>query len=126
MEDKPMTPSMLFLAGLAMSLVTSLAIVVYLRVPLHRILVELCGTNERAAFWAAFTNISITLVPLIFALQYTPESKEGPSAVLEIAAQLKWALAGLLTTVVIVGWTLSRFIRQLPPTSTLQGGSAAH
>ena len=115
-----MTPSILFLSGLATSLGTSLAIVVYLRVPLRCILVELCGTSERAAFWASFTNISITLVPLIFALQYTPESKGGPSAVLEIAAQLKWALGGLLITVVIVGWVLSRFIRQRPMTNMAQ------
>jgi len=113
-----MTPSTLFLAGLLTSLGMSLAIVVYLRVPLRRILVELCGTTERAAFWCAFTNVSITLVPLIFALQYTPDSKGGPSAVLEIASQLKWALAGLLTTVVIVGWILSRFIRQRPLVTT--------
>lgn len=33
-----MTPSVLFLVGLAATLVTSLAIVAYLRVPLHSIL----------------------------------------------------------------------------------------
>lgn len=121
-----MTPSILFLAGLGMSFVTSLAIVVYLRVPLHRILVELCGTTDRATFWAAFTNVCITLAPLVFALQYTPESKGGPSAVLEIAAQLKWALAGLLTTVVVVGWTLNHFIRKLPTAGTAQPSNEAH
>ena len=122
MEDEPMTISILFLAGLAISFGTSLAIVFYLRIPLRRILEELCGTSERAAFWAAFTNISITLVPLIFALQYTPDSKGGTSAVLQIAAQLKWALAGLLTTVVIVASILSRFIAQRPVTNTTQVG----
>ena len=121
-----MTPSILFLTGLAVSLVTSLAIVLYLKVALHRILVELCGTSERAAFWAAFTNISIVLVPLIFALQYTPQLKEGQSAVLEIAAQLKWALAGLLATVVMVGWILSRFMRQWPPAIATRSRGETH
>ncbi|HXX23540.1 MAG TPA: hypothetical protein VEO19_10345 [Terriglobia bacterium] len=121
-----MTPSILFLIGLAVSLVTFLAVVVYLKPALHRILVELCGTSERATFWAAFTNISVVLVPLIFALQYTPELKEGQSAVLEIAAQLKWALAGLLATVVMVGWILSRFMRQWPPANTPQSTGEAH
>ena len=116
-----MTASILFLSGLAASLGVSLAIVVYLRGPLRPILVELCGTTERAAFWSAFTNISITLVPLMFALQYTPESKGEPSAILEIAAQLKWALAGLLAIVVMVGWILSRFIRQRPLPNTAVG-----
>ncbi len=113
-----MTPSILFLTGLTISLATSFAIVVYLRVPLRRILVELCGTSDRAAFWAAFTDVSIMLVPLIFTLQYAPELKEGQSAVLGIAAQLKWALAGLLATVVLVGWILSGFIRRRPLANT--------
>jgi hypothetical protein len=121
-----MTPSILFSIGLAVSLVTSLAVVVYLRAALQRILVELCGTSERARFWAAFTNISVVLVPLIFALQYSPELKEGQPAVLEIAAQLKWALAGLLATVVMVGWVLSRFTRQWPPANTRQSSGEAH
>ncbi len=120
-----MTPSILFLAGLAASFGISLAIVIYLRVPLHGILAELCGTSQRAAFWAAFTNVSITLVPLIFALQYSPESNAGTSPIFQIAAQLKWALAGLLTTVVIVAWILSKFIPQLPVTNTSQASSEA-
>ena len=117
-----MRVSILFLAGLAISLGTSLTIVAYLRVALHRILEELCGTSERAAFWAAFTNVSITLVPLIFALQYTPDSKGGTAALLQIAAQLKWGLAGLLITVAIVAWILSRFIAQRPVANPTQVG----
>jgi len=115
-----MTPSILFLAGGATSLGISLGVVVYLNAPLRRILVELCGTSERAAFWAAFTNVCIILVPLIFALQFTPGSKGETSAVLEIAAQLKWVLAGLLAAVVMVGWVLGRFIRQRPAANTTQ------
>ncbi|MGA7967400.1 MAG: hypothetical protein WCC32_19135 [Terriglobales bacterium] len=120
-----MTPSILFLAGLAATLVTSLAIVAYLRGPLHSILVELCGTGERAAFWVAFSNVTIALVPLIFAMQYTPELKGGSTPVLEVAAQLKWALAGLLSAVVILGWVLSRFIRRQPTVNTMQSSKVA-
>jgi len=121
-----MTPSILFLTGLAISLATSFAIVVFLKVPLGRILVELCGTSERAEFWAAFTNVSIMLVPLIFALQYPAELKERQSAVLEIATQLKWALAGLLATVVLVAWILSGFIRRRPLADTTRSGGETH
>ena len=119
-----MTPSVLFLLGLAATLVASLAIVAYLRGPLHSILVELCGTRERAAFWVAFSNVTLALLPLIFAMQYTPELKGG-TPVLEVAAQLKWALAGLLSAVVVLGWTLSRFIRRQPARSTFQPNHAA-
>ena len=107
-----MTTSVLFLVGLGLTLITTFAIVAYLRSPLHNILVELCGTRERAAFWVTFSNVTMTLVPLIFAMQYTPDLKAGSSAVLELAAQLKWALAGLLFAVLMLGWVLRGFIRR--------------
>jgi len=122
-----MTPSLLFLSGLALTLVTASAIVIYLRTPLYNILVELCGTRERAAFWVSFSNVTITLVPLIFAMQYTPELKPGTAPVLELAAQLKWALAGLLCAVLILGWVLSSFVRRqsFPTVTTKQEAPAA-
>jgi len=105
-----MSPSVLFLVGLSITLGISMAIVIYLKAPLQRILVELCGTQERADFWLAFSNVAVTLVPLIFAMQYTPEVKGGTPAILELATQLKWALVGLLVAVLVLGWVLSRFI----------------
>ena len=107
-----MTASLLFLVGLGLTLLTAFAIAAYLRSPLQSILVELCGTDERAAFWVAFSNVTIILVPLIFAMQYTPCLREGNSAILELAAQLKWALAGVLVAVLILGWVLSGYIRR--------------
>jgi hypothetical protein len=107
-----MTTSVLFLLGLGLTLIATFAIVAYLRSPLHNILVELCGTRERAAFWVSFSNVTITLVPLIFAMQYTPDLKAGSTGVLELAAQLKWALAGLLFAVLILGWVLKGFIHR--------------
>lgn len=113
-----MTPTMLFLLGMMLTLVTAFAIVTYMRRPLHRILVELCGTQERAEFWVSFSNITLTLIPLIFAMQYTPELKAGTTVALELAAQLKWALVGLLAAVLILGWVISSFIkRQAAPTA---------
>lgn len=120
-----MTASILFLVGLSLTVITALTIVAYLRTPLHSILVELCGTRERAEFWVAFSNVTITLVPLIFAMQYTPELKAGTTAVLELAAQLKWALAGLLTAVLILGWVLSKFVRRQPVVAGNQQPPAA-
>ncbi len=123
-----MTASLLFLLGLGLTLVATFAIVRYLRSPLLDILVEICGTNERAAFWVSFSNVTIILVPLIFAMQYTPELKAGSTAVLELAAQLKWALGGLLFSVLILGWVLSSFIRRQsghPGSDKSEGSPAA-
>jgi len=116
--------SIVFLIGLAGTVTSSLAIVAYLRAPLRGILVELCGTEERAAFWVAFSNVTLALFPLIFAMQYTPESCNGRAAVLEVASQLKWAMMGLLGAVVVLGWVLGRFIRRQPVGSTSQDHKA--
>lgn len=122
-----MTPSILFLLGIGVTLLTSLAIIAYLRSPLHNILVELCGTDQRVAFWAAFTNVTITLVPVIFAMQYTPEVKPGTTTVFELATQVKWAFAGLLSAVVMLAWVLSRFIpgQQAKPGAAQAGKAPA-
>jgi hypothetical protein len=125
MEVTHMTASILFLVGLATTLVASLAIVTYLRGPLHDILVELCGTRERAEFWAAFSQVTLILLPLLFAMQYTPELKAGASSVLEVATQLKWGLAGLLSAVIVLGWVLGRFIRRQAVGSPGQTRNAA-
>lgn len=102
--------SALFITGATTTLISALIAVRYLRAPLRALLIELCGTGERAAFWAVFSNVTITLVPVIFAMQYVPEPAPGRTAVVEVATQLKWGLAGLLGAVVILGFVLSRFI----------------
>ena len=106
----------LFVCGLGVTVFASLLVVFYLRSHLRAILIDLCGTAERARFWAAFTNVAFLLVPSIFALNYSPEF--GPrSPVLQIAAQCKAALIGLVVTVLVVGFVLGRFISRnpLPP-----------
>ncbi len=99
----------LFLCGLGVTALASLLVVFYLHSHPRSILIDLCGTAERAKFWAAFTNVAFLLVPLIFALNYSPEP--GPhSTMLQIAAQLKAALIGLVVTILVVGFVLARFI----------------
>ena len=106
----------IYLAGLTLTFFTSLAVVIYLRNPLHSLLSELCGTRQRADFWQAFSNVSISLSPLVFAMSYSTDLQaETPTVAL--AGQIKWGLAGLLCVVVIIASTLSRFIARVPQTS---------
>jgi hypothetical protein len=77
----------------------------------------LCGTRDRADFWLAFSDTALILTALICAATCIPDPNR--SLVIQIAAQLKWALAGALAMLIINGWVISRFIpRQtgtLPP-----------
>src|SRR5712692_4821928 len=105
-----MSETTLFLSGVAVALLVSMAVVIYLRPHLYTILRDLCATPERAAFWTAFSNVTISLVPLIFAMQYRPMVEKGTPVVFEIGTQVKWALIGLIVSVVILGFVISRFI----------------
>ncbi len=106
-----MTPTV-FLLGIGLTLGSTLAIVRYLRSPLQSILIELCGTRERAGFWLTFSNVTLTLVPVIFAMQDMPNPSSQSAPVFALAAQLKWALVGLLFAVLVLGWVLSSFVRK--------------
>lgn len=103
-----MSASGVFLVGMGITLAASLTIVIYIMNPLRKILTELCGTRERADFWLAFSNVALTLAPLIFAAWCTPDV--NGNAVIEIATQLKWGFIGLLCALILAGWVISLFI----------------
>jgi hypothetical protein len=67
----------------------------------------------RADFWTIFSNITVMLVPTIFAMQYEPGSR---ATLFEVAGQVKLGLVGLATSVLLLGLVLSRFIPRPNPT----------
>jgi hypothetical protein len=105
-----MNLSLMFLAGLGFTLAISLTAVIYLKSSLRRLLCKVCGNDERAAFWTAFTNTVLLLVPLVFALQSQPSEGSQARVLFELADQLKWGLIGLASSILTVGWVLGRFI----------------
>jgi hypothetical protein len=108
---------LVFACGLTITLVAALAVVGYLRAPLRRQLQELCGNAERAAFWTAFTNVTIVLTPAIFAMLFDPSSQPGVPALLVVTRQVKWGLIGLIASVLMLGRILGRFIARTPVSS---------
>ena len=105
-----MSDATTFLTGLGATLVVTLVVVIYLRPNLRKILIDLCGTQERGEFWTAFSNVTLVLIPLICAMFSPPRSDADASVLFEISGQLRWALIGLVGTVVMLGVVLSRFI----------------
>lgn len=101
-----MSDTTLFAAGTAATLGIGVAVVGYLRRPLEKILVELCGNQERAGFWTAFSAVALGLTPLIFAIGWRPSAETNLPAVFAFADQLKWALIGLLATLLVLGWMI--------------------
>lgn len=110
-----MSASLPFLCGLALALAACLATFLYLRPPLREILVELCGNRARADFWAAFSGVAVVFVPLIFALHMRLAADAEVPFVFTLARQLEWAFAGLVASVLVLGWVIGRFIpREIP------------
>jgi hypothetical protein len=115
------SPSIVFVIGLTITLVSAFLVVLYLRSRLDLILVDICGTPERARFWTSFSNVTLILVPMIRALGYRAGECLLPTSVMQLADQLEQALIGLVGTVLALGFVLTHFIRRdLPQKPNVQ------
>lgn len=110
-----MTAAWIFLAGLSLVVGVTVGALQHLQTPLLRILIDLCGTEDRARFWLAFSNVTLLAVPTIFALHRSPTTGTVPGAVFDIGDQLQSGLIGLVLSVVILGFVLSHFIAHRKP-----------
>lgn len=105
-----MNSTQAFLTDVGITAVLFMGIVAYVQRHLRALLIELCGTIERASFWLAFSNVALVLVPLIFALDYRPESGPDKNMIFEMATQIKYALIGFVITLGGLALVLYRFI----------------
>jgi hypothetical protein len=112
-----MLDTLRFVSAFAVTLLISLAVMFYMKAPLRRLLLDLCGNPQRSDFWVAFSNVTVVLLPVIFAMPSDTSPYRGPITLGEICVQLKWGLAGLIISVLILGWVLGRSIRRIAPRS---------
>lgn len=100
----------MFLVGVGMAAVGSLAVVWYLKPYLQEVLVDLCGTVQRAAFWTAFVTVAMVLTPIVFAMHYRPDPAANGPVLFALGSQLELALLGLLLCMLLLGGVMSKFI----------------
>ncbi len=105
-----MSPTTVFLCDVGIAAFLFVGIVAYVKRHLRTLLIELCGTTERASFWLAFSNVTLVLVPLIFALDYKPEFGPDRNFIFEMATQLKHAIIGFVIALGSLAVILFRFI----------------
>ena len=98
-----------FVIEVALTVSISLILVSYLRPFLRKVLLDLCGTEDRAQFWAAFSNILLIGMPILFALNYRPYAKNPEDLFFEVAGKLSGNLGGLLAALVGIGLIVSFF-----------------
>lgn len=118
-----MTPTVVFVLGIAVTGLTCLLVLGYLRLTLKKILIDLCGTEDRAGFWTAFSNVTLILVPTIVAMHYRPEVGQNLPLVFQLGSQLEWALIGLASSVVVLGMVLALFITGARSGTTAQAST---
>lgn len=98
-----------FLVQVVLTVTLTAVIVSYIRPYLRKVLLDLCGTEERAQFWTVFSNILLIGLPSILALNYKPEAKTMEELFFEVAHRLSGTLAGFLFALVCVGIVVSMF-----------------
>ena len=103
-----------FLMEAALTLIISVLIVRYLHPFLRKVLMDLCGTEDRAQFWTAFSNIVLIGLPMIIALNYQPEARSTEELFLEVAGKLSGNLGGFLFALIGIGFIVSFFALVAP------------
>jgi len=109
-----------FLVQIVLTLIIVFLIVGYLHPFLKKVLVDLCGTEERAQFWTAFSNILLIGLPLIFALNYRPESANTEELFFNLAGKLSGNLGGLLVALIGIGIIVSFFALAAPKPAEME------
>ena len=109
-----MNPLLALSIEVSLTILACVLITRYLHPYLKRILIDLCKTEERAQFWAMFSNILLIGLPLIIALGFRTEAVTAEEAVFEIIGRLSGSLAGYLFALVGIGVFVSIFALVAP------------
>ena len=99
-----------FVIGVGATVAVGMIVVGYLKSTLQKILVDLCGSEDRANFWLAFSNVTLVLTPTAVALAARPEVGQNMPLTFQAGIQMEWALIGLVASVVTLGFVISLFI----------------
>ena len=103
-----------YLIEVLVTLLVCALIVAYLRPFLKKVLIDLCGTEDRAQFWTAFANILLIGLPMILAVAYRPEAMMLEEFFFSITGKLSVNLSGMLFALVGVGMVVSFFALVAP------------
>jgi MFS family permease len=116
-----MNPLIAYVLSLALTLLFATLLTLLLRTALQRVLIDLCGTRERAHFWSLYAMLMLIAMPLVIGMGFNPQEPGGQALFFEVANQLRGNLLGYLFALAIVGGFISVFSLFAPrpkPTGT--------
>jgi hypothetical protein len=98
----------------SLTLLVGFLVMSYLRSSLFRMLVDLCGTEDRGRFWLAFSTVLLIGVPASAALGYRPATWSPADSFFDIARQLGQNIMGFLAALAVVGLVIGFFALVAP------------
>ncbi len=115
-----MSPLLIFITELTLSLGLSLIVIVLLRPLLRNVLIETCGNSTRAEFWVMFTQlmlIAAPLMPVVF-LSATGDAVT-PTPLIVIKDSLFRILLGMFVALTMIGRVIWKTIDNDAPASVI-------
>ncbi len=99
---------------LLVTLLMGFVLMVYLRPSLYRVLVDLCGGEDRARFWLAFATVLLIGAPTASALGYQPLHTTVNEMLFDVTRQLGQNLVSFLMALVALGLVVAFFALVAP------------
>ena len=101
----------IFLIEMMASTAISLFIIILIRPLLREVLVETCGTQNRADFWIMFTQLMLIISPLLIVIFFTHiDDYPDITAVIVFKDTLFRSLLGVFIGLLIVGQVIRKSI----------------
>lgn len=113
-----MTPYLLLLLEMLISIAASMVVLRVLTTPLLRTLEHICPDEQSASFWLIYTRVMLVIAPLILVLVMDAFSRHG-DPLDSLRMTVLAALGGLLVGMHLLGRRLGRFI---PPSEAMGSG----
>ncbi len=113
-----------FFASMLAALALAAAVVLVLRKSLRSILIDLCGNERRAVFWAVFSSVCLVLATLVAAMLFPPALGSNPtnSEIFQSAlVTFRAGAIGLLIALVAVGLMIASFVTLQPSRDDMMG-----
>jgi hypothetical protein len=104
-----------FLVGVALALLFAFATIAVMRKSYRDILEKLCGTAERARYWARLSEICLVVVTLFAALRLhgyrALERSDMVKQFWGLMGQVSWILAAVFASLIVIAIVI---VRSLP------------
>jgi tellurite resistance protein TehA-like permease len=104
-----MNPILSYFIEVFVTLGFCLGLFAFLHPFLKRILIDLCGTEDRATFWTAYSKVLLVGLPVLISLSYHPQAHGPEERFFELASRLSGNLIGFLLALIALGLIVTLF-----------------